>query len=184
MCYPRGLSAVYMYLTHTSQGTRYGGYLLFSSFCSNDAFGRPKLHSSSRVCLPSKTTIDIYLSILSPPHARSRATRARRALFGRHAAADSLRRIISSLAGCVRSPARCKLDIFIHSFSQSLPHSLLASRELAASSFIHGCMDGWPTHTLTVLTQVWVRQVCLHSARMILSDVLNCTAPPVRVFVL
>ena len=64
------------------------------------------------------------LTLRSPP------TRTRRALFGRHAAADGLRRIISSLAGCLRPPG--------------------------ANSI-------------------------LHSARMILSDVLTCTVPPLRV---
>jgi hypothetical protein len=57
----------------------------------------------------------------------STPTRTRRALFGRHAAADDLRRIISGLAGCVRT---------------------------AGANSI------------------------LHSARMILSDVLTCTVPP------
>jgi len=61
---------------------------------------------------------------------RSPPTRTRRALFGRHAAADGLRRIISSLAGVVR---------------------------IAGANSI------------------------LHSARMILSDVLTCTVPPLRV---
>ena len=61
---------------------------------------------------------------------RSPSPRTRRALFGRHAAADGLRRIISSLAGCVR---------------------------IAGANSI------------------------LHSARMILSDVLTCTVPPLRV---
>jgi hypothetical protein len=61
------------------------------------------------------------LTLRSPP------TRTRRALFERHAAADGLRRIISSLAGCLRPPG--------------------------ANSI-------------------------LHSARMILSDVLTCTVPP------
>ena len=46
------------------------------------------------------------LTLRSPP------TRTRRALFGRHAAADGLRRIISSLAGC-SSHGWCELDIFI-----------------------------------------------------------------------
>jgi hypothetical protein len=64
------------------------------------------------------------LTLRSPP------TRTRRALFGRHAAADGLRRIISSLAGYLRTPG--------------------------ANSI-------------------------LHSARMILSDVLTCTVPPLRV---
>jgi len=58
---------------------------------------------------------------------RSPPTRTRRALFGRHAAADGLRRIISGLAGFVRT---------------------------AGANSI------------------------LHSARMILSDVLTCTVPP------
>ena len=61
---------------------------------------------------------------------RSPPTRTRRALFGRHAAADGLRRIISSLTGVVR---------------------------IAGANSI------------------------LHSARMILSDVLTCTVPPLRV---
>ena len=56
--------------------------------------------------------------------------RTRRALFGRHAAADDLRRIISSLAGCVRSPGANSISSF--------------------------CSN-------------------------ILSDILNCTVPPLRV---
>ena len=75
-------------------------------------------------CWVSTSRCRARLTLRSPP------TRTRRALSGRHAAADGLRRIISSLAGCVRT---------------------------AGANSI------------------------LHSARMILSDVLTCTVPPLRV---
>jgi hypothetical protein len=53
---------------------------------------------------------------------RSPPTRTRRALFGRHAAADGLRRIISSLAGFVPSPANLNPAL---TFTLALPSAML-----------------------------------------------------------
>jgi hypothetical protein len=49
--------------THTSLGTA-----SMSSFCSNDSFGRPKLHSPSRACLRSlKCARSVHYALASRP---------------------------------------------------------------------------------------------------------------------
>jgi hypothetical protein len=54
---------------------------------------------------------------------RSTPTRTRRALFGRHAAADGLWRIISGLAGCVRTAgAANSISSFSSNDSLGRPH--------------------------------------------------------------
>ena len=71
------------------------------------------------------------------PHARltlrSPPTRTRRALFGRHAAADGLRRIVSSLAGCVRTPGANSTTSFCSNDSLGRPQ--LHSPSLACRVF-------------------------------------------------
>jgi len=61
-------------------------------------------------------------------------TRTRRALFGRHAAADGLRRIISSLAGCLRPPGANSISSFCSNDSLGRPH--LHSPSLACRVFL------------------------------------------------
>ena len=68
------------------------------------------------------------LTLRSPP------TRTRRALFGRHAAADDLRRIISSLAGCLRPPGANSKSSFCSNDSLGRPH--LHSPSLACRVFL------------------------------------------------
>jgi hypothetical protein len=65
--------------------------------------GRRGFSFSFGVGCPRRGAVRHRLTLRSPP------TRTRRALFGWHAAADGLRRIISSLAGCLRPPG-CELD--------------------------------------------------------------------------
>ena len=73
---------------------------------------------------------------LSRPHPTfaARPTRTRRALFGRHAAADGLRRIISSLAGIVRIAGANSISSFSSNDSLGRPH--LHSPSLACRVFL------------------------------------------------
>ena len=79
-------------------------------------------------CWVSTSRCRARLTLRSPP------TRTRRAPFGRHAAADGLRRIISSLAGCVRSPGANSISSFCSNDSLGRPQ--LHSPSLACRVFL------------------------------------------------